>query len=470
MRKKRLGFLAVFVAVVLSAVGGAVAPVDSAAREMKLPPVSRTELDNGLVLLSVRDERLPLVNIRLGIWGGSASDPEGLEGLCDLTATLVRKGAGPLSTAEFAEKVESMGGRIESWASKDYTVVSAEFLAKDFEEALELVGDVVMRPGFDPDEFSREKTKVLGRLAQVPDDPFDLADREFSAFLLGDHPYGHPTDGTIPSVGRIGLDDVRSYHESFYRPQRSVLAVIGDVDPEDAKEAVERIFSGWERGGEEVSSPPPEAAPGGRRILLVDKPDATQTQIRIGNPALSKSDEDYAALYAANVLFGGGFTSRLVDEIRVNRGLSYSPHSRLYTYASGGVFVIKEYTRNELAMETIEITLGLVRDLREKGVSEDELAKTKSYIRGLFPLRLETPESLAENLVEMELYGLGEDYLTVLPKRVEELTVEDVERVARKYMAFDDFTFTVVGVADSLRGPLAAYGPVEVKKIGPAEE
>lgn len=445
-------------------------PCGAIVAEVKLPPVERTEFDNGMVLLVMKDSRLPLVNMQLAIWGGSASDPKGLEGVCDLTATLVRKGAGRLSAVEMAEKVEFMGGTLSSSAGKDYSLVAAEFLAKDFEEALNLVGDVVLRPSFESEEFQREKAKTLGRIEQVADDPFELADREFGMFLLAEHPYGHPTNGTLASVRDLEIEDVRDYHDRFYRPQRTVLAVVGDVDTDTVLEAVQGTFSDWQRRGEEMANPPAPPSRKGRRILLIDKPDATQTQIRIGNLAVSRTDASYVPLYVANVLFGGGFTSRLIDEIRVNRGLSYSPHSRFYSMASGGMFIIKEYTRNELAMETIEVTLDLVRGLREEQIPEDELTKTKNYVNGLFPLRLERPESLAARLLEIELYDLGEDYLSRFPTMVEGVTGGTLSETAGKYVAFDDFTFTIVGVAELLQEPLSKYGEVEVRKISPTQE
>ena len=446
------------------------APFETICAEVKLPPVERTVLDNGMVLLVMKDSRLPLVNMRLAVWGGSALDPNGKEGVCALTATLVRKGAGRLSAGEIAETVEFMGGSLNSYAQRDYSLVTAEFLAKDFEKGLGLMADVVLRPGFEPEEFHREKAKTLGKLEQIIDEPYELADREFYLYLLGDHPYAHPTDGMLATVSEIILEDAREYHDRFYRPQRSVLAVVGDVEPDVVASSVNELFAAWERNGEERVNPPAPVARKGRRILLVDKPDATQTQIRIGNMACSRTDRRYIPLYVANVLFGGGFTSRLMDEIRVNRGVSYSPHSRLYCHASGGIFVIKEYTRNEQAMETIEVTLDLIKGLRDVPIPEEELAKTKNYVNGLFPLRLERPEALAGRLLEIELYGLGDDYLSRFPEEVSAVTREGLSDVANEYVAYDDLTFTVVGVAAELEEPLSKYGQVEVKKISPTQE
>lgn len=436
--------------------------------EMRLPPVERTAIGNGMVVLVMKDNRLPLVNFRMAVWGGSASDPAEVEGVADLTAILVRKGAGGRSAGEIAEAVEYMGGSLDSFAERDFTIFTAEFLAKDMERGLGLLGDVVLRPDFAEEEFEREKTKALGKLEQIPDDPYELADREFGMFLLGGHPYGHPTTGTLSSVGAIGRKDVVDFHRRFYRPQRAVLAVVGDVDPAGTIAAVRRVFGAWApEGGKPVTPGAPESE-SGRRILLIDKPDATQTQIRIGNVALSRTDEDYIPLMVLNALFGGGFTSRLIDEIRVNRGLSYSPHSRLYSMAGGGMFVIEEYTRNQQAMETIEVTLGLIKDLRDAPIPEEELAKTKSYVTGLFPLRLERPESMARQLLEMELYGLGEDYLSRFAEMVGGITADDLSQVAREYIGYDNLTLVIVGVADQLKEPLSALGNVEVRTINAA--
>lgn len=433
--------------------------------EMQLPPVERNVLSNGMVVLVMQDDRLPLVNFQMAIWGGSASDPAGLEGVADLTATLIRKGAGGRSAVEIAESIEFMGGRLSSSTQTDFSLLTAEFLAEDAEKGLGILGDIVLRPSFDKEEFEREKSKVLGRLEQLTDDPYELADREFGMFLLGEHPYAHPTNGVLSSVRAIKRSDVIDFHHGSYRPQRAVLAVVGDVDPGEMLSAVRDVFGGWVPEGDEPAAHGAPTGGTGRRILLINKPDATQTQIRIGNLALSRSDDDYVPLTVANVLFGGGFTSRLIDEIRVNRGLSYSPHSRLYGMADGGIFVIKEYTRNEQAMETIEVTLDLVAGLRNEPIPEEELAKTKSYVTGLFPLRIERPESMARQLLEIELYQLGEDYLDKYAGMVKQVTAEDLSRVANENVGFEDLTFVIVGVADQLKEPLSKLGNVEVREI-----
>jgi zinc protease len=438
--------------------------------EMQLPPAERSVLSNGMVVLVMNDSRLPLVNFQMAVWGGSASDPAGVEGVADLTATLLRKGAGDRSAVEVAETVEFMGGSLNSSARPDFTLLTAEFLAKDTEKGLGILGDVLLRPNFDEEEFEREKANVLGRLEQVPDDPYDLADREFGMYLLGEHPYAHPTNGTLTSVRAIERADVIKYHKVSYRPQRAVLAIVGDVDPAEMLSAVRNVFGGWVPEGE---APSPATAPigkTGRRILLINKPDATQTQIRIGNLALSRADEDYVPLTVANTLFGGGFTSRLIDEIRVNRGLSYSPHSRLYSMAGGGIFVIKEYTRNEQAMETIEVTMDLVENLRNEPIPEEEVAKTKNYVTGLFPLRLERPESMARQMLEVELYQLGAEYLDEFSKKVGEVTAERLSQVVNRYVGPDDLTFVIVGVADQLEEPLSKFGEVEVREISGATD
>ena len=434
--------------------------------EMRLPPIERTSLSNGMVLIVMEDARLPLVNFRMAIRGGSASDPEGLGGLADLTATLIRKGAGEHTAIELAETVEYMGGELDSYAEKDFALVAAEFRAEDAETGLNILGDVVLRPRFDRGEFEREKSKAQGILERLPDDPYALADREFEMFLLGEHPYAHPTNGTRAGVRRVKWEDVIAFHNRCYRPQGAVLAVVGDVDPAEVLSAVREIFGGWVPSEENPRAIEAPAVPTGRRVLLIDKPDATQTQIRIGNMVPPRGHSDYLPLTVANVLFGGGFTSRLIDEIRVNRGLSYSPHSSLYGMAEAGVFVVREYTRNEQAMETIEVTLDLIEELRNEPISQEEIEKTKNYVTGLFPLRLERPESMASRLLEVELYGLGEDYLGTYAEKVRRVTAADLSRVIEENIRFGDLTFVIVGAADHLEEPLSRLGEVEVREIG----
>ena len=335
---------------------------------MTLPPRVEFTMSSGLEVFIVPTSEVPLVTIRLLVPAGSCVDPVGREGTAGMTARLLVKGAGGIGADEMASSVEGVGGRLEAWAGRDYAVVVGDFLARDFEFGLGLLARTVMKPDFPADEFERERSMVLAEAEGIKENPGALAGREFLEFLLGPHPYGNPVDGYPSSVKKLTRGDITGFHRRYYVPAGAVLAVVGDIDADGAKMLVERELGDWK------GIAPPEARKaalppvrgGERRVIVIDRPGLTQSQIRIGNIAASRNTPDYFDLTVANGILGGGFTSRLMEEIRVNRGLSYGARSRLGMYRYGGYFGITTHTKNETLRETIDVALEQIKGMREE--------------------------------------------------------------------------------------------------------
>lgn len=438
----------------------------AAADAIHLPPVTRTTLANGLRVILLPVSGLPLVDFRLVLDAGSGLDPQGKEGLAGLTADLLTQGTPTRTATAIAEEAEFVGGTLSASSGLEQTVVQAEFLSGDFELGLDLVADVTLRPKFAADEFARAKTKALGRIESDKDDPSTVAAQAFArAFYGAAHPFGHPSGGTAAGVGALTRDDVVSFHDRTYRPNRAWLVVVGGFDAARAKSAIAKKFGAWKAGEAPASPAGSPSERKGARVVLVSKPDATQTQIRMGAPGLPRNHPDRFPLLVANTILGGGFTSRLVSEVRVKRGLSYSISSRFEGQRATGAFVVSTFTKNETARQTIDVTLEELRKFRDQGATAEEIQKAKNYLKGQFPLSIEAPDDLAQILGDIAFFALAPDYIEGYWSRVDAVTAEDVKRVTRQYIPESGYLFVAVSNPEQVKAQLESLGPLEVRPL-----
>ncbi len=405
------------------------------AQEIKLPPIHRTTLDNGLKVIVIEHHELPVVAFRLVLKSGSACDPPDKAGLANLTAGLLRKGTKTKSATQIAETIDFVGGSLGAGAGLDATFATCRVLSKHFDVGLDLLSDIILNPTFQQEEIERLRKQTLAGIKQKRDDPGSVADEKFRKFVFGDHPYGRPSEGTEETIRTITRDDILNFHQKYYVPNNAILAVVGDVKTEETIKKVKAKFMQWKSA--EVPSPslvePPEIK--GHQILLVDKPDLTQTYIRVGHLGIERKNPDYFAIRVMNyILGGGGFASRLMDEVRAKRGLTYGIHSRFDSYRLRGAFQVSTFTRNDSTAPAIEAILEQIRRIRTEKVTDKELEETKSFYNGYFPLQFETPEQIATQILNVELYDLGEDYIKNFRKNIKAVTKEDVLRVAQKYL------------------------------------
>jgi len=442
------------------------APIAARAAAFQLPPVTRVTLDNGLTVIVMPTRRLPLVDLRMVVRAGSVDDPAGKEGLASLTADLMTQGAGNRTARQIAEDIEFVGGDLAADADAEQIVVTCEVLRKDLATGLEIFRDVIVSPTFTPDDFQRKKDEALGEIASERDDPATVANNQLLPFAWGKHPLGHPPIGWEASVGLITRDDVAGFHARTVRPDRALLAVVGDVDPQSVIASIKSAFAGWKKSdgkaGESYSAPVQQ---GGRRVLIVSKPEVTQTQIRLVCPGVPRNHPDYYPIRVANTILGGGFTSRLVNEIRVVQGLTYSIRSSFTMNRRAGLYGITTFTRNATLRKTIDATLAEVRKLRDQGPTDAELDKAKRYITGQYPIGLQAPDDLAEALLDVEFYGLPPDYIQTFATRINAVTMADVRRALKSYFCVDELSILVVSNPDSAKKDLEGLGPIEVKAL-----
>lgn len=436
----------------------------SAATE--LPPYEKLTLKNGLTVFIMPTARLPLVDLRLVSRAGAVNDPAGKEGLASLAADLLTQGAGERNAVQIAEEMAFIGGELSASANAEQIVVSCEVLKKDFAQGLEMFRDVIVDPTFPAEDFDRKKSEAIAAIAASKDDPGTVANMYLGPFLMGDSPLAHPTIGWQSSVETLTREDVVGFHDTYMTPENSMLAVVGDVDAAQVKKALESAFKGWKKSkAKHADAYPPLTRSSGRKVQIVNKPEVTQTQIRLACVGVPRNHPDYYPIMVANTILGSGFTSRLVDEIRVNKGLTYSINSSFSMYRNAGTFGISTFTKNETIRETIDETIKVVEKLRSEGPSEQELDKARTYLTGLYPLGLQAPDNLAARLLSVEFYDLPDDFIETYSAKIKEVSMEDCRRALKSYFCTEDLNVLVVSNPEVAKPALAGLGEVEVQDM-----
>lgn len=404
----------------------------------------REVLDNGLVLQVVERHALPIVTVQMGIRAGAAQDPSGGAGTANLVASLLTEGTKSRSAHDISDAIEFVGGRLSAGAETDFARATVTVLKRDLDTGLGLLADVVRNPAFAPAEVERVKKEVLGGIEADEDEPGTVASKAFDEALFGAHPYAHPTEGDRGSVMALGSDQLKAFHARYYHPNDAVLSFVGDVTVDEARAKAKAAFGDWPRQAVDLPVPAPPKPPKGIDLIRIDRP-VTQANVIMGSLGLARTDPDfYPAIVMNYVLGGGGFASRLVNNVRERQGLAYSIGSGFVALADPGAFRIRFQTRNAAANQAIQSVLDELRRMRSTPVTPQELADAKANLVGGFPLRIDTNGETADLLTFIEMYGLGSHYFTDYIDKVQAVTAADVKRVARKYLHPDDMVWVVV--------------------------
>ncbi len=408
-----------------------------------MPPVERSVLANGLVLLVSEEHSLPLVTIQLLIDAGSRRDPAGKEGLAYLTAEGLLLGTKKHTEVEINEELDSMGASLETSVGRDYTSLNLQVLKKDLKAGLELLLETVTEPAFLEEKLRREVRETVAAIQSSSEQPEVVAERAFRKKLFLDSPYGHPVEGTKESLDRIKQGEVLQFYTTYYRPNISIFTIVGDVTVKEVEDSIVAKLTAWPHGSiaaEHFST----TFARGPETVKVDR-NISQANIIIGHEGISRDNPDFYALTVMNyILGGGGFGSRLVDEIRVRRGLAYSVGSFFDAGKYQGSFQIVLQTKNSSAKEATSLALEQMERMQRQPVSDLELQRAKNYLTGSFPLRLDTQRELVNFLNRMEYYGLGLDYPERYLSLINSVSREEVLRVAQDYLHPDKYILAVV--------------------------
>jgi predicted Zn-dependent peptidase len=443
----------------------AVALCGSLAAQVKLPPYTREVLPNGAVMYFMQRSGIPLVRFLLVVKGGSEADPPDRSGLASVTAELLRRGTAQYSAAQFSEAIDGLGGTFAANADEQSFTISSEFLSKDFDRGLALVADAVLHPTFPDDEVRKTVARRVDSLKATKDNAGGAIRPFYQTFFFGrTHPYGRVADEA--SYDRIRRAEIVEDHKRLFVGRNLIVIVAGDFDAAAAKASVTKTFGAVPAGEPfqflAAASVPRPSAP---RVLLIDKPDATQTYFTIAQPGVRRSTPDRVPLILVNTLFGGRFTSMINDALRVNSGLTYGASSSVQMGRLDGAIAINTYTKTDTTEKAIDMALDVLKSLGDKGLTADQLASAKAYVKGEYPTRtVQTADQIASVLAEMELYGLSRDEVDGYFARVDAVTLEQANAVARKYYRTDNLTFVLLGNAAKIRDVAKKYGTVTEKE------
>jgi zinc protease len=428
---------------------------------LELPPLAEERLPNGATVVVARKKGVPLVAVRLLLRAGSALDPAGRFGLAHLVVAAARRGTRRRGGRRIDEEVEGLGAELGVSADEDASSFGLSAPAEFFSRLLGVVVEVASAPTFPRQEVDRLRRREAASLAHDLDEPGAVADRALAGAVYGAHPYGHPVEGRVRHLAAMRRADVAAFHRRWYGPGVATLVVVGAVDPEVGLRQARRRLAGWRAAAEAPPElPPPGQCP--RSVLVLDKPDATQSQVRIALPALPRNSPEYFPAIVASSILGGAFTSRLVEAIRVNRGLSYSVRSRFSMGRASGLFAISTFTKVESTGEIVEVALDEVKRFCDGGPTAEELGRAQGYLSGLFPLSLETHDQVAERICDAKLYGFALAEVAEYPERVRAVTAAQCREVAVRHFPHRSGVVLAVGPAKRIARMLERFGPVRV--------
>jgi predicted Zn-dependent peptidase len=442
------------------------APAPGPEPSFRVPAFKRFKLKNGLTVVLAELHDLPLVNLGLVVKSGGGANPPGEAGLADMTARMLTEGTTHRTAPEIADQTAALGATLAATSSWDATTVALSTLTRNLDPALAIFADVALNPAFDPKELARVRDNQLTAITRRKDSPPTVASLAMARLLYGQkHPYGWPMTGAESTVAKLTPAGLRAFYDANYRPNNAVLIVTGDVTEAAVRPKLEAAFKAWRPKPVAVRRlPAPASAAAKTRIFLIDKADAPQSSIRVGNIGIERTNPDYFPVMLMNMVLGGGFY-RLDLNLREGKGWTYGARSNFESrktpgpFAAGGEFVAPH------TAESVAEIMKEINTIRDTDVTDAELSRAKDQIIKSFPARFATRGSIAGQLAELAVFGLPDSYLTDYTKRVAAVTKDDVRRVARKYLTPDRLTIVVVGDQKSLRVPLEKLAPVEARDL-----
>ena len=433
---------------------------------IRLPDYQAITLDNGATVLLMPRNDVPLVAANVAVRGGALADAAGKEGTADLLGGMLSKGAGNRDALQFAQALDGAGGSLGFGSSRDAITASAQFLSKDSALMLSLLADALLRPKMEQAEFDKLRKRAIDGLANAKDsDPRQLIGTYAGAWLFRGHPYGRATGGDETSLATITLADLQAFRQQQMGGDRLVIAIAGDFDASAMAAQVKQAFGGW--GKAAGTLPQVEAKPRelGRRVLLVDKPGATQTYFALANIGSRHGDPAEAAQDLVHTAFGGRFTSMLNTELRIKSGLSYGASAQLQRPRQPGASQIGSFTKTESTKAAIDLAIATLDRLHRDGLDAATIDSAKRYVAGQFAPGLETAPQLAARLVEMQLYGDSRDAVDGYLGRIAAATPAQVADARAVFPASADLAIVAIGDAAKIRAALQGYGPLTEMKL-----
>jgi zinc protease len=443
-------------------------PPPAAPREVQIPKPAEKTLANGLRVVVIEKQGVPLVAARVLIKNGGEADPAALPGLADTTASLLTQGTATHSAEEIARGVEALGATLDTGAGWDQSSADISVMSSKLPQAMAFMADVLIHPAFKQEEIDRLRKRNSDALTVAMKQPGRLASFVATHVIFGDAPYGHNLGGTPQSLARITRDDIVSFHRDYYRPDNAILIMGGDITPAKAFAVAQELFGGWKpAAGSHLAQPPSTKDLPASRVVVVDMPSAGQAAVVVSRPGMRRADPAYYLALVTNSILGGGFSSRLNQEIRIKRGLSYGAGSSFDLRRDTGPFTATAQTKNESAGEVAGLMIDEMNKLGTTVVDPTELGPRKAVLIGSFGRQLETNAGLVNRLGTLALYGLNLDEVNRYISGVQAVSADDVEKFAASHVAGNDASIVIVGDAKKFLPALQArFKTVDVIPIG----
>jgi zinc protease len=430
--------------------------------KITLPAAKDMKLENGMTISVISRPQLPLLSVQLVFRAGSTFDPVGKEGLASLANDMLMRGTSTRTAKQIADEIAFGGGTLDNSCGYVSAGLEGEFLSSQSEKAFEILADLVGNSTFPADEIDKTKTRAIGGLQSRLENPSNVAGDAIWSNLLGQSRYAHYSGGMPASVKGLTREEIVRFVKERYQPDNCILVICGDIAPSDVQKWAAKYFGKWI--GKAVVQPEETSffPVSGRQVVIYDKKDATQTQIRLGLSGIPLNHPDYPALEVARTIYGGSFGSRLVNEIRVNRGLTYNVGYRSSNLKPGGVAFVSTFTKNAAVGEVIDIILSEAARMQTEMVPDSDMTHYTNYRCGTYPLAFETNDDLAGVFADMWLDKLDKSYYQDYQERLRAVTQVQAMEVARKYFPKDNYRLVLVGKADDIMEQVKKYGPVTV--------
>ena len=434
------------------------------APSLKRPAIQKQRLSNGLAVWIVEHHEVPLAQINLIVRSGSAADPIGKYGVGSLTAAMLDEGAGTRSSLDLADAIEFLGANLSTASSFDASSVRMSVPVSKLAEALPLMSDVALRPTFPSADLDRLRKERLTGLLQARDNAGALIQLAFPRIVFGPtHRYGTSANGLPATIEALTVDDLKTFYRSHFRPDNATLLVVGDLAPATALPMLEKAFGNWKADGMAplVADVPNAPQLTKRQVYLVDKPEAAQSQIRIGWVGVSRSTPDYAVLEVLNTVLGGSFTSRLNQNLREKNGYAYGASSGFDMRLSAGPFLAAAGVQTDKTADALKEFFNELNGILTP-VPPDELAKARNYVALGFPGEFETTRDMARKLEELVIYNLPDTTFSDFVPSVTAVTAADLQRAAARFIQPERMAVVVVGDLKVIEGPIRALnlGPI----------
>ena len=439
-------------------------PAIGPAPSLNLPTIQKQKLSNGLDVWIVEHHEVPLAQINMIVRSGSAADPIGKYGVGSLAAAMLDEGAGTRNSLELADALEFLGANLATTSSFDYSAIRLSVPVSKLADALPLMADVTLRPTFPAADLDRLKKERLTALLQARDNPGALIQIAFPRVVFGPtHRYGTSANGLPPAIESFTVEDLQTFYRAHYRPDNATLLVVGDVTAASVVPMLEKQFGSWksDRMAPLTAEVPIAPQLKSRAVYIIDKPEAPQSQIRIGWIGVARSTRDYAALEVLNTILGGSFTSRLNQNLREEHGYSYGASSAFDMRLSAGPFLAAAGVQTDKTGPAVQEFFNELNDIL-KPVPADELQKAKNYVALSFPGEFETTGDLARKLEELLVYKLPNNAFSSFVDEVNKVTAADLQRLAAQYIQPDKMAVVIVGDRKSIEADIRKLnlGPI----------